>query len=242
MDAHNAYGISRPAFSLFSAVALSACTLGAAARTAGAEPAFSLLAQAIPVQAPAPQTSPETKKPGVKFPEQLLKPNAKNPEVTRKEVLEDLFGRLSGAGDEESAKLIAEAIEKIWMRSGSDTVDLLMQRSAQLVQNDKLDTALDILDSVVAIAPDYAEGWNQRATVFFVMRNFRRSLDDLRHVLALEPRHFKAISGLGLIMQEFGDKEAALKAFRKALKLYPQLTDAQQLEHELAREVEGQGI
>jgi len=209
---------------------------------AGAEPSYSPPAQAVPAQVQAPKTSPDTKKSGVKFPEQLLKSNTKNPEAVRKEVLEDLYGRLSGAGDEESAKLIAEAIEKIWMRSGSDTVDLLMQRSTQMVQDEELDTALDILDSVVAIAPDYAEGWNQRATVFFIRRDYRRSLDDLRHVLALEPRHFKAISGLGLIMQEFGDKEAALKAFRKALEIYPQLTNTQQLEHELARDVEGQGI
>ncbi len=177
-----------------------------------------------------------------RFPDELLNPPAEKPEVSKKEVLSDLFTRLREAPDEESAELVAEAIDKIWMRSGSDTVDLLMSRALRMVQEKNLDLALDILDSVVAMAPKYPEGWNQRATVLFLKRDFRRSLDDLRHVLALEPRHFKAISGLGLIMQEMGDKEAALKAFRHALEVYPQLGNTKQLEKELAREVEGQGI
>ena len=117
-----------------------------------------------------------------------------------------------------------------------------MTRALRMLQEKNFEVAIDILDSVVAIAPKYPEGWNQRATVFFLKRDFRRSLDDLRHVLALEPRHFKALNGLGLIMQEIGDKEAALKAFRHVLKLYPQLSETRQLEQELAREVEGQGI
>jgi len=227
--------------------------LCAGALSLGAAPAQGPSPFVLPVQAPAVPGAPEADLPsaraqgavqgrGTKFPGELIKPNAKDPEATRKEVLEDLFNRLSQAGDEESASVIAEAIEKIWLRSGSDTIDLLMQRSLQLIQSEDYDTALDILDSIVEMAPDYAEGWNQRATVFFLKKDFRRSLDDLRHVLALEPRHFKAIAGLGLIMQELGDKEAALKAFRKALRVYPQLSDTREMEKELAREVEGQGI
>jgi tetratricopeptide (TPR) repeat protein len=174
--------------------------------------------------------------------ESLLKPPAKDAEVSRREVLADLFERLHEAPDEDSAALVAGAIEKIWKRSGSDTVDLLMNRANALMEKEELDLALDILDSVVAMAPDYSEGWSQRATVFFLKRQYDRSLDDLRSVLALEPRHFKAINGLGLIMQELGDKKAALRAFRKVLELYPQLPDTQRLEKELAREIEGQDI
>jgi tetratricopeptide (TPR) repeat protein len=171
-----------------------------------------------------------------------VKPQVEKPEASKKELLADLFARLREAPDKDSAELVAEAIDKIWMRSGSDTVDLLMSRALQMLQDKNFDVAIDILDSVVEIAPTYPEGWNQRATVFFLKRDFRRSLDDLRHVLALEPRHFKALNGLGLIMQEIGDKEAALKAFRHVLKLYPQLGETRQLEKELTREVEGQGI
>lgn len=210
---------------------LAVCLLGLAVPSIGAaqeaaEP------KAPPAQAPAEPPSLES----------LLKPPPKDPEVSRKEVLADLFERLHEAPDEDSAELVAGAIEKIWAQSGSDTVDLLMHRATELVEKEQLDLALDILDSVVEMAPDYAEGWNQRATVFFLKHEYDRSLDNLRYVLALEPRHFKAINGLGLIMQEFGDKEAALRAFRKVLELYPQLPDTQRLEQELAREVEGQDI
>jgi tetratricopeptide (TPR) repeat protein len=193
------------------------------------------------VQAPElPQPQPDAMQPTDE--ELLLKPEKIDPEQSRSEVLADLFERLRQAPDDESAEAVAETIQKIWLRSGSDTIDVLMNRVAQSVQEENLDMALDILDSVVAIKPDYAEGWNQRATVFFMQRDFRRSLDDLQHVLALEPRHFKAINGLALIMQELGDKKAALKAFREALELYPQSEDMKRVEEELAREVEGQGI
>lgn len=174
--------------------------------------------------------------------ELLLKPEPKDPEQSRTEVLADLFDRLKKAPNPESAEIVADAIEKIWMKSGSDTVDLLMARAIRMAREENFDLALDILDSVVEIAPEFSEGWNQRATIYFMRRDFRRSLEDLRHVLAIEPRHYKAISGLGLIMRELGDNEAALKAIREALQLYPQSTDSIQMEKELSREVEGQGI
>lgn len=174
-------------------------------------------------------------------PTQPLDPPQK-PKRDRLKLLGDLYERLTAAASQESASLIAEAIEKLWLRSGSDTVDLLMVRAEKLLRAEELDTALEILDSVVEIAPDYAEGWNQRAAVHFLKGEYRRSLEDLRHVLVLDPRHFKAISGLALILQKLGDKRAALKAFRKVLTIHPHLSDAQQAERELTREVEGQGI
>lgn len=191
------------------------------------------------VQAPE-LTPPDTMQPTDE--ELLLRPDKIDPEKSREDVLADLFQRLREAPDEETAEAVAETIQKIWLRSGSDTIDLLMNRAAQSMQEENMDLALDILDSVVEIKPDYSEGWNQRATIFFLQRDFRRSLDDLQHVLAIEPRHFKAINGLAMIMQELGDKKAALTAFREALELYPQSEDMKRVEEELAREVEGQGI
>lgn len=164
------------------------------------------------------------------------------PDVDRGKLLSDLYRQLIEAKDEESAKLVSDAIEKLWLASGSDTVDLLMGRALKSVEEDEHDVALRILDAVVAIAPSYAEGWNQRATVFYLKRDYRRSLNDLRQVLALDPNHFKAINGLALIMQEFGDKKAALEALRRGLKVHPFLGGAKQSEKELSRDVEGQGI
>ncbi len=167
---------------------------------------------------------------------------AVEPERDRGRILAELYDRLGQAPDEGSSQLIVGAIEKLWLKSGSDTIDLLMKRAIQLVNAEDLDIALEILDSVVELAPDYSEGWNQRATVYFMKRDFERSLGDLRYVLRIDPRHFKAINGLGLILQQLGDKAAALKAFRQVLKVYPHLETARQSVNELTREVEGQGI
>lgn len=163
-------------------------------------------------------------------------------EKSRHQILAELYDSLRKASDEDSAGLIAGAIEKLWLRSGSDTVDLLMNRAIQMVNEEDLDVALKILDSVISLAPDYSEGWNQRATVHFLKKDYESSLNDLRRVLRIDPQHFKAINGLGLIMQELGDKKSALKAFRQVLKVHPHLGVARQSVEELVREVEGQGI
>lgn len=178
-----------------------------------------------------------------KIPKEFLLPKQEpNGVADRKELLSELYQRLSKSEDADSAVIVASAIEKLWRRSGSDTVDLLMNRVGKLMAGKDLDVALQILNSVIEIAPDYSEGWNRRAAVFFVQKDFGKSLENLRHALALDPSHYKAIQGLGLIMQELGDKRAALKAFRHALKVYPHMDDVRQTEQELAREVEGQGI
>jgi tetratricopeptide (TPR) repeat protein len=177
------------------------------------------------------------------LPKQFLLPKEEpNGAADRKGLLGELYLRLKKTEDADSAGLVASAIEKLWERSGSDTVDLLMSRATLLMEDKDLDVALQILNSVVQIAPDYSEGWNRRAAVFFVKKDFGESLESLRHALALDPSHYKAIQGLGLIMQELGDKKAALKAYRHALSVHPHLENARQSERELTRDVEGQGI
>lgn len=185
------------------------------------------------------QAAPE--KPGYGHGEKLPGDEADNV-ADRKKILTELYIRLREAEDEPTATIVAAAIEKLWLRSGSDTVDLLMNRAAVLINQADHDVALKILNSIIEIAPAYTEVWNRRAALYFVKKDFSKSLDDLRHALALDPKHFKAIQGLGLLMQELGDKEAALKAFRHALSVHPHLEELRQLEGELAREVEGQGI
>lgn len=178
-----------------------------------------------------------------KIPEEFLLPkNEPDGPADKKKLLSELYNRLSRARDKESASVIASAIEKLWQRSGSDTVDLLMQRVTTLMEAEDFDVALQILNSVVQIAPDYSEAWTRRAAVFYMRKDFTKSLEDLRHALVLDPSHYKAIQGLGLLMQELGEKEAALKAFRQVLKVYPHLEEALEVERELSREVEGQGI
>lgn len=177
-------------------------------------------------------------------PGKLISPQLSNTNLTaeKSQLLANLYEQLEAAENKESAGLIAETIEKLWQTSGSATIDLLMQRAQTAIESEDLQTALKILNAIVTLEPDYFEGWNKRAMVHFLRKEYGQSLGDLRHVLALEPRHFRAINGLGLILQQLGQKESALKVFRRVLKVYPHFDSAQQAERELSREVEGQGI
>lgn len=156
--------------------------------------------------------------------------------------LKRLYAELAQAKTEQAAEPLSQAIEQVWLQSGSPTVDLLIERATQALGEDDIETSLSLLDAVVEIAPEYAEGWNQRAGLHFLKRDFGRSIEDLRRVLTIDPNHFKAIVSLGLAMQEIGDKKAALRAYRAALRVNPFLDQARQAADELAREVEGQGI
>jgi tetratricopeptide (TPR) repeat protein len=83
--------------------------------------------------------------------------------------------------------------------------------------------SLDYFDRVVRTAPDFAEGWNKRATVYYMMGDYTASVEDIRRTLALEPRHFGALSGMGLIYDAIGDTEAAVKVWEKALEIHPHM-------------------
>jgi tetratricopeptide (TPR) repeat protein len=160
----------------------------------------------------------------------------------REKTLSDLYALLATADDEESAKAITDAIERVWLHSGSATIDLLMERSIKAMSEKKVELALKLLDNVVALAPDFTEAWNRRAYVHFTQNDIERALGDLRRTLALDPHHFKALDGLGQIMREIGQKKAALKAFKQLLDVHPYWSGAKQAVEELEREVDGQGI
>jgi tetratricopeptide (TPR) repeat protein len=165
----------------------------------------------------------------------------KSPEE-REKILSDLYAHLATASDDESAKSVAEAIERVWLSSGSDTIDLLMERSMKAVNDKNHDLALKLLDHVVALAPDFTEAWNRRAYVHYVKNQIDLALGDLRRALALDANHFKALDGLGQILREIGQKRPALKAFKRLLDVHPFWSGAQDAVDELEREVEGQGI
>ncbi|MDA7947151.1 MAG: tetratricopeptide repeat protein [Hyphomicrobiaceae bacterium] len=192
------------------------------------------IAQTAPEPPRKPQNKPDQKN--------LLLKEVPDAAKDRKQLLKDLYTRLGQSEDGENSKMVATAIERLWLHSGSDTVDLLMKRVGDLMVKEEFDVALQILDSVVEMAPDFPEGWNRRAAVYFQKKDYGKSLENLRYALAIDPSHYKAIQGLGLLMQEMGEKEAALRAYREALKVHPHMDDVRQSEKELAREVEGQGI
>jgi len=160
----------------------------------------------------------------------------------REKTLSDLYALLATAEDEEAAKAVADAIERVWVHSGSPTIDLLMDRSSKAVAEKHNELALKLLDRVVELAPDFTEAWNRRAFVYFMQNDVDRALGDLRRALALDPNHFKALDGLAQILREIGQKKAALKAFKQLIEVHPYWTGAKQAIEELEREVEGQGI
>ena len=156
--------------------------------------------------------------------------------------LDTLFDALKIAPDAESAKAIEDRIWATWMVSGSDTCNLLMARAKAAADDKDYDLAVQLLDAVVALKPDYVEARNRRATVYFLKKEYGQALADIHEVLAREPRHFGALSGLGLILQEIGDDKHALEAFRRALAIDPHLDHAGEAVKTLGEKVEGREI
>lgn len=153
-----------------------------------------------------------------------------------------LLDALSRAPDAETASRLEQTVLRAWLDSGSDTIDLLMERAIIAMEGKAYALALELLDAIVEIKPDYAEGWNKRATLYYLIDDYDHSMRDIQKVLALEPRHFGALSGLGLILQDVGEKRGALAAFRQALAVHPFLGNVEESVDELLREVEGDAI
>jgi tetratricopeptide (TPR) repeat protein len=156
--------------------------------------------------------------------------------------LDFLFEALKVAPDADSAKHIENRIWALWIASGSDTATLLMTRVKSAMDGKDPALAIKLLDSIIELRPDYVEAWNRRATLYYMQKDYTRSMADIRQVLALEPRHFGAISGLGMILQEFGDEKHALEAFRRAVAIHPHLAKIPELIKTLSEKVEGRDI
>jgi tetratricopeptide (TPR) repeat protein len=156
--------------------------------------------------------------------------------------LERLFEALKLAPDEESAKFFENRIWAIWLNSPSDTANLLMGRVKTAIDAKEYDLAIKLLNAIIDIKPDFTEAWNRRASVYFTKKDFGRSMADIHEVLAREPRHFGALSGLGIILQELGDEKGALEAFRRALAIHPHLERLPELVKQLAEKLEGRDI
>lgn len=158
------------------------------------------------------------------------------------ELANNLLARLKAAENSEIAETIEQAIWQLWLRHPSPSVDVLMGQAIKAMNANENKKALRILTTVIELAPEYAEGWNKRATVYFYEGEYKRSLADIAQVLDIEPRHFGALSGLGLIHQAMDNKKEALEALRRALKVHPFLDGAKEAEKRLKQEVEGEPI
>ncbi len=162
--------------------------------------------------------------------------------VKRAKVRDNLYALLATASDKKEADKVLAALNRLYLTSGSPTIDLLLKRGIKSINAKKLDGSLKFLDAVIDLAPDYAEGWNRRAFVYYQKNQFRRAAGDLRRVLALDPNHFRALEGLGSILREIGDDKGALAVFEQLVAIHPFWKGTDSVYKELKQKVEGRGI
>jgi len=203
---------------------------------------FALLTIAVTAPATRAQVLPD---PHADPHEGLVKPPDELPNIPKGERgrnIDFLFGALKAAPDDASAKEIENRIWALWTEAHSETANLLMGRAKKATDDKDYDLALRMLSAVIELKPDFTEAWNRRATIYFLKKDYTNSLADISKVLEREPRHFGALSGLGLIMQDIGDDKHALEAYRKAVEVYPRLKGMDEKIKALKEKVEGRNI
>ena len=142
----------------------------------------------------------------------------------------------------QEAAEVDQRIWLLWLHSEDKAVNRLLAQGVIAMQRGALDRAPDRFDEIVERAPDFAEGWNKRATVLYMMGRHRDSVADVQQVLNLEPRHYGALSGLGMILVAIGQEEDALEWLRRALELNPYLDGIRLLADELGERLKGKRI
>ena len=163
-------------------------------------------------------------------------------ETPRDVRLNTLFDELKQAPDADAAHAIETDIWNLWTVTGQQDKDSLMARGIAAMQSGDFAGALAAFDSLIANAPDFAEAWNKRATVHYLMGHLDASVSDIAKTLTLEPRHFGALSGLGLIYMAIGNDDAAVKAFEKALSIDPHLSGPAKNIEDIRRKQNGSAI
>jgi tetratricopeptide (TPR) repeat protein len=153
-----------------------------------------------------------------------------------------LLDALALSEDGEAADELSRQIQSLWNQSGSETVDLLMRRASVAIRVRNYTMALDLLDTIIALEPDYAEGWNRRATVHFLRQDYALSIADVEQVLRLEPRHYGALSGIGFILEELGQDRQAQLFLSEALRVHPHMSRTREVLGAIERRLRGAPI
>ena len=156
--------------------------------------------------------------------------------------LDDLFATLQSTKNPAEAAAADQSIWEVWTVSGDPTVDRLMQTGLLAMHAGELETAEVLFTEITQLRPDFAEGWNKRATVRYMRGDFTGSIADCGQTLALEDRHYGALSGMGLIHQAQGDAETALDWFERALSVNPHMSGVKEHISALQRELRGRAI
>jgi len=161
------------------------------------------------------------------------------PHVPDQISLDQLFDRLHHASSEQEARVIEATIRHAWIAGARPEARKLMGQAIALVHHGELEAAEQLLDQVVEQAPTMVAAWNLRATIRYARDDTPKALSDIAVTLKLEPRHFGAWAGLGLIMLEQGNKRAALKAFETALRYNPHMIELHEDVRQLRQDLSG---
>lgn len=155
--------------------------------------------------------------------------------------LDGLFEVLATTSDMEAARAAEAEIWRIWIESGSEEIDALMVGGMVAMSTQRLEDAIALFGQITERAPEFAEGWNKRATAYYLNDDHVASVRDIQRTLVLEPRHFGAISGMGLIFLGRGDEAGALAAFEAVLVIHPGAPGARQRVEELRKRLRERG-
>jgi tetratricopeptide (TPR) repeat protein len=162
--------------------------------------------------------------------------------ATRRSLLDQLFAKLKETQDRAEATALDQAIGTIFARTGSPTIDLMMDWAMEETARNQRGRARDYLDTILTLDPNHAEAYFRRAQLSLVARDTAKAVADLERAIALEPRHYGALVVLGSIMRELQRDREALAAFRAALDLNPHIVGARRLVEQLGERVDGRGI
>ncbi len=153
--------------------------------------------------------------------------------------LDTLFAALEGASNTADARLIEQRIWNVWAEIDDPDSALLLEQGNAAMASRLYDVAMTRYDELIEREPAFAEAWNRRATLHFIRGDFRASVLDIQKTLDLEPRHFGALSGLGLIYMSLEENEAAIRSFEAALDIYPFMSGPRANIERLKGEIEG---
>jgi tetratricopeptide (TPR) repeat protein len=156
--------------------------------------------------------------------------------------LDAIFERLNSTDSKAEAAELTNLVWAIWHESDNEVVNSYMAKGIEEMSQRNFENAIDSFSKVVEVDPNFAEGWNKRATVYYLMGEFEASIRDVDQTLALEPRHFGALSGLGQIYLALGEGWEALKAFEGAIRVNPHLVGPQAHVKELRQYLRGKPI
>ncbi len=156
--------------------------------------------------------------------------------------LDGLFASLQAAETVQEAAPIEARIWQIWSHLGEPKIDRTMAVGIAAMNAAAYEVSLRAFDNIVTAAPGFAEGWNKRATVHYLMGNLDASMRDIQQTLAREPRHFGALSGMGLIFAAVGDPAAAVRVLQQALALHPHMAGMVERLKDLKNRAKGRPI